>query len=102
MSNIPGDPNANPYAAPVAQPGVASDKGARVNMINRRSTAVVLELAVWYGTVGPIVQAILLKFLPASVAPYVSLGIYYCLRDFIPVAASARSLMGLRLVSGDG
>jgi hypothetical protein len=104
LSELPDPSSSNPYAAPSAEPPGrdASNKDYRVNMINRRSTAVVLELAVWYGTIGPVLHALLTKVLPAGLAGYAAIGLYYALRDFIPVAASARQLVGLRLASSDG
>lgn len=106
MSADPLQPN--PYAAPVAEPGVAAavavlDKRARTNLINRRTVAVLLELTVWSLTGGVIVRALGLVLGADPVAGafgWWAIAPYWLLRDVIGLAAWSRRRVGLELVSG--
>src|SRR5437868_470145 len=96
-------PPVNPYAAPTAMaPDVAAaEKRRRVNLINRRSTAVIVELAIWTATGGLLLQ--ILQHFARPVPPLVfsALGyLYYALRDVIGIPKLTRKWVGLRLVDG--
>src|SRR4051794_41178343 len=103
MNDPAGGPESNPYQAPTAQPPMAAaapDKEYRANLINRRTIAVLLEMTLWYSTLGPVLQALLAKISPFLAS--FSIGVYYVLRDLLGVSALTRQFMGLRLVTGAG
>ena len=96
----------NPYAPPAtaAPPRVTATKSTRVNLINRRATAVLLELGAWKLTFGTLLHAVLRQGVVPLDARSVGLSFlitatYWLVRDLLRTADLAKRMVGLRLES---
>jgi hypothetical protein len=101
------DPAPNPYAAPQAGPASgaspAAEKARRVNLINRRTAALLFEMAAYYATLGCL-AAYVFHSRDTEGPPLVMFSMLPCylLRDILGDGSPAKRMLGLRLVSGDG
>src|SRR4051812_13695861 len=95
----------NPYAAPLSPIDVAPtpeaaklEKARRTNLINRRSVALLLELAAYTIAPVPIITFLIMRLmpsLPTSLVGWVTIVPFYVLRDVTGPASFGKRLVGL-------
>jgi uncharacterized RDD family membrane protein YckC len=103
-------PPSNPYEAPQAAPAppsAATQNARRINLINRRTIALLLENAAFAVTAQPLLSALLSKTGQPALssgavgAVLVSL-VFFVSRDILGPESFGKRLLGLRIVRHDG